>query len=328
MSKQTLKIVSGFAIFLLFCGFLQIQIKNADAAGRTITNPAANSPLSSAIIRNELQTLENETFNFPFSINTNYVGTTTPVGFLGGLFAISSSTFNGLARFTNSSTTVGSFDIASSTRFIAGRGAAEIDYSFSGNETTGMYHSGSNQVSLVANNNVNFTVSSAAIGFSVTMTGSDLIVNNTLKIPSSSTQSPTTAGQVGHDTSSDQIKFGNGSVTKVLGNGNQYASFTYSTSTAWVATTTIPLGPASIAETWNNVKCFTDVGSLQVSFGDATTTASNRMNFLNASTTIGTINTTTNNTYTAGEKRFVDVGTPLNAPTSISCTVSKSITAD
>lgn len=112
--------------------------------------------------------------------------------------------------------------------------------------------------------------------------------------------------------------------TLSLGNVVQYPAFTYATSSAWTATTTIPLAPAYVAETWNGVKCFTDAGTLNVSFYDGT----NRMDILNASTTVGTFTLSTNNTFTAGEKRYVDIGTPATSPTKISCTISKSLSAN
>ena len=104
----------------------------------------------------------------------------------------------------------------------------------------------------------------------------------------------------------------------------RYASFTYSTSTAWTASTTIPLGTAYVAETWSGVQCFTDAGTLNVDFNDDT----NKMNLFNASTTAGTVGLTTNNSFTAGEKRYVIIGTPATLPTKISCTIKKTITGD
>lgn len=98
-----------------------------------------------------------------------------------------------------------------------------------------------------------------------------------------------------------------------------YPAFSYATSTAWTGTTTIPLGVAYNAESWTGVKCYTDTGTLNVSFYDGT----NRMDLLNASTTVNQITFTTNNTFTASEKRYVDVGTPASTPTKISCTVDK-----
>lgn len=100
---------------------------------------------------------------------------------------------------------------------------------------------------------------------------------------------------------------------------HEYSSFTYATSTAWTATTTIPLGPAATAESWDDVMCFTDTGTLNVSIYDGT----NRMNMFNASTTVGTVDLSTNNTFTVAEKRYVDVGTPASTPTKISCTVDR-----
>jgi hypothetical protein len=101
--------------------------------------------------------------------------------------------------------------------------------------------------------------------------------------------------------------------------GFVYPAFTYATSTAWAGTTTIPLGTAYIAETWTGAQCFTDVGTLMVSFTDGTT----GMNFINASTTVGTNTLNVNNTWTVGEKRYVKVGNPATSPTSISCTIKK-----
>ena len=135
---------------------------------------------------------------------------------------------------------------------------------------------------------------------------------------------PTTEGEIGIDTTSNQFKYYSNSAVRVLGNGNLYPAFTYATSTAWTGTTTIPIGTAYVGETWNGVQCFTDVGTLNVVFDDGT----NKMNLFNASTTVGTVTLGTNNTFTASEKRYVDIGTPASSPTKISCTVSKSLTAD
>ncbi|RJQ33850.1 hypothetical protein C4568_03555, partial [Candidatus Parcubacteria bacterium] len=131
-------------------------------------------------------------------------------------------------------------------------------------------------------------------------------------------------GEIAWDTTSGQLKIYDGSATRVLSNGYLYPAFTYATSTAWTGTTTIPLGPAFVGETWSQVMCFTDTGTVNVSFNDGT----NRMDLLNASTTVGTFNLTTNNTFTAAEKRYVDVGTPATSPTKVSCTVRKALTAD
>lgn len=98
----------------------------------------------------------------------------------------------------------------------------------------------------------------------------------------------------------------------------QQWAFSLATTTAWTGTTTRALGPAYSAQTWKGVKCFTDTGTLQVSFNDGT----NRMNWFNASTTVGAITLTSNNAFSLGEKRYVDIGTPASSPTAVSCSVS------
>ena len=217
--------------------------------------------------------------------------------------------------FGTSITTIAGTDTLSASRSV-------INTNFS-NLNSGKIEVGTTSVASITTleNLVLSALSSLTVTNSSTTLGS---FSTGLWMPTSASQSPTTAGSIAHDSTSNQIKYGTGTATSVLGNGNIYPSFTYATSTAWNATTTIPLGTAFVAETWNGVQCFTDIGTLNVSFYDGT----NRMNMFNASTTRGTVLFTTNNTFTAAETRYVDVGTPATAPKKISCTISKSITAD
>ncbi len=135
---------------------------------------------------------------------------------------------------------------------------------------------------------------------------------------------PAIEGEIGIDTTSNQVKFFSGGASRVLGDGNFYPAFSYATSTAWTATTTLGLGPAYTGETWHGVKCFTDTGTLNVRFHDGT----NYMDTAAISTTVSEVTLSTNNTFTASEKRYVDIGTPASSPTKVSCTVKKSLTAD
>jgi len=96
-----------------------------------------------------------------------------------------------------------------------------------------------------------------------------------------------------------------------------YPAFVYASSTALAGTTTLPIGPAYTAETWNSIKCFTDTGTANISIYDGT----NRMNMFNASTTVGEVTLSTNNTFTSGEKRYVDIGTPASSVKQVSCSV-------
>jgi hypothetical protein len=152
---------------------------------------------------------------------------------------------------------------------------------------------------------------------------SQLSVSNALYIPASSSQTPSVLGQCALDTTSDQLKCF-GTAARVYPSF-QSASFTYATSTAWTGTTTLPLGPATAGETWASVACFTDAGTAGVSFYDGT----NRMNYIpTASTTVNTIALSTNNSFTANEKRYVDIGNPASSPTKVSCTIKKSFDPD
>jgi hypothetical protein len=134
---------------------------------------------------------------------------------------------------------------------------------------------------------------------------------------------PSVEGEVGFDTTSNQLKAFIGGAVRVFSPQTEQ-SFTIGTTTAWTGSTTIPLAPAIAAQSWDFVACFTDAGTLNVSFNDGT----NKTNTWNASTTVGKVSLSTNNTFTALEKRYVEIGTPASSPTNISCTVSKSITAD
>ncbi len=123
------------------------------------------------------------------------------------------------------------------------------------------------------------------------------------------------AGQMAIDTTAPgQLRWNNGTATSTL-MGFSTTGFTYATSTTFTATTTIPLAPAVANLTFVDARCFSDVGTLNISLNDGT----NRANMFNASTTVGVITFNTNNTFTENEKIYIDVGTPATAPTKISC---------
>ncbi len=100
-------------------------------------------------------------------------------------------------------------------------------------------------------------------------------------------------------------------------NNTKTLVFTYATTT-WSGTTTITLGPAFNAQTFSTAKCFTDTGTLGSNLTDGT----NVMNPVAISTTVGAGTTlSTNNTYTAGEKRYINIGSPASSPTVVSCSI-------
>jgi 2-methylaconitate cis-trans-isomerase PrpF len=92
-------------------------------------------------------------------------------------------------------------------------------------------------------------------------------------------------------------------------------AFSIATTTTWGGTTTLLLAPAVANQTFQNIRCETDAGTLNVSLYDG----SNRMDMIKASSTIGVTNLTTNNSFTTGESRRVDIGTPASSPTKLAC---------
>jgi len=133
---------------------------------------------------------------------------------------------------------------------------------------------------------------------------------------------------------SPQATITNASTTNItfsqsFGSGNskipaeQYPSFSVATSTAWIGTTTtISLGIATVNETWDSIQCSTDAGSVNLQFNSG----ASLLNMVSASTTVGTQPFTTNNTFTAGTKRTLTIGTPASSPIYVGCTVSKHFT--
>jgi len=131
---------------------------------------------------------------------------------------------------------------------------------------------------------------------------------------------PSSEGEIGIDSSDGtQLKYYAGGSVRTL-SPVIFRSFGYATS-SFTGTTTLPLGPAGSSETWQYLKCFTDTGTVQVSVYDGT----NRMNFISASTTVGTTTLTTNNSFVSSETRYVDLGTPASSPTKVGCTAAITI---
>ena len=144
------------------------------------------------------------------------------------------------------------------------------------------------------------TINNSPVGATTPSTGAFTTLSNTGLLSA-----------YGNITATSTIDFTSATVKQSI-----YPAFNYSTTT-WVGTTTRALAPAFSAETWNTAKCFTNAGSVDIFFTDGT----NRMNWIRASTTVGTISLSTNNSYTASEKRYVELGNPLSSPKEVSCVI-------
>lgn len=114
-------------------------------------------------------------------------------------------------------------------------------------------------------------------------------------------------------------------------NGNRVPTFkspgiTIATTTTWTATTSQAIGqlPSPFtSQTIQSAQCYTDAGTLNVDIFHTST----HLTLFNASTTQGTVTFSTNNTMTAGEKWYIQAGTPASAPTSLTCAFKLLVTS-
>lgn len=144
-----------------------------------------------------------------------------------------------------------------------------------------------------------------------------------LNIPNGASVYTNNSGDVAIDTTSGQLRWNNGSATSTA-TGFYTTGFSWASSTAITGTTTVYLAPAAAALTVTIARCEVPTGTLNVQLYDGT----NRSNLFNASSTIGTVNLTTNNTFTAGESMRVDFGTASSSPTTIACRFTYTYNAD
>lgn len=144
------------------------------------------------------------------------------------------------------------------------------------------------------------------------------------EIPNGSAPTVNTTGEIALDTTNDQLKvYGAGAVT--VHDQRRFLTFSYATTTTMTGTTTLPLGTAPTGLTFKSAQCYTDAGTMNVQYkyGTGPTLVSS---LFNASTTIGTVTFSGNNTPAAGNALKVDIGTPASTPTSISCTMTATVT--
>ena len=114
-------------------------------------------------------------------------------------------------------------------------------------------------------------------------------------------------GEIAVDTTSGQFQYNDGTAERAISYLIE-KTMTIPTSTlAYVgtATTTVPIGVAMQAQTWVDISCYTDAGTATIAFNDGT----NYMDYITCGTAVtsddGSI---ANNTFTALEKRYVDIG--------------------
>lgn len=120
-----------------------------------------------------------------------------------------------------------------------------------------------------------------------------------------------TNGSITTDDTTGQFRWFSGGSQRTLV-PYETLGFSYGSSTQGLGTTTRYLAPSPAAITVLSAQCdFSNF--LDVSFYDGT----NRLNYIKASSTIGTVTFTTNNTFTAGESMRVDIGTSTNIASNV-----------
>ena len=148
----------------------------------------------------------------------------------------------------------------------------------------------------------------------------NLIVTAVLEIPNGASPTVDADGEIAHDTTEDQLIYGADphvlSATKAF-------SMNHASTTQGAATTTVRVAVAPYDLTVSQAQCdFSDF--MGISLYDGT----NRANYFEASSTIGTINIDTNNTFTSGEAIRVDVGTSTDIAADVRGSCSFTFTID
>lgn len=156
------------------------------------------------------------------------------------------------------------------------------------------------------------------------------IVATLLKIPFLATLLTVSGGEIGIDTTSNQLRY-YGTATTTL-TPYRDASFTVPSSTLTLTgTTTISLGIAMRGETWQNVACFnTSTGGTRatssIQFGDGASWMP--IYTVTSSATVPIVAVSSNNTFTAGKPRYAKIWANSGTFDMLSCTIEKYINAD
>lgn len=135
----------------------------------------------------------------------------------------------------------------------------------------------------------------------------------------SGTSSIFTVGSIIATTTSTSTYAGPITIKSVIVPSYKSPGFQYSTTTAWTGSTTLPLPSPVVNDKLDALLCYTDAGTLQIQVGNYT--ASTTM--FQASTTEGIESFSSNNTFNAATKWYIQFGSPASSPTVLTCTFKK-----
>ena len=144
------------------------------------------------------------------------------------------------------------------------------------------------------------------------------------ELPNGASPTVNADGEIAIDTTSGQLIYYSTDKKVITEERHMLFGFPTATTTGASATTTFYLAPAGQAQTFTEVRCDSN-SFVGVSIYDGT----NRMNYFEASSTIGLVALDTNNTFTEGEARRVDIGSSTAITNlQVSCTATYAVTAD
>ncbi len=228
---------------------------------------------------------------------------------------------------TNSTLSIGSTPVTTSGTITADLNLAHSNVwtvlqSFSNASTSQLSVTGKSYFGGTATTTIDstgaITVATTNVNTIPNATTTNVSVSQSLNIPSSSSQSPTSAGQAALDTTDNQFKIGDGSATAVYSSLGAFA-VPYGATTTWTGSTSAQyIGNAPFGMTIKSAQCHTDTGTVNAQLQYAATLVPMVM----ASSTDGVQPISSNNTPAKGDLLQIVYGTPASTPTFATCTFS------
>lgn len=293
--------------------FPNLLFTNATGTQATTTNLAVSSVASKILLTNATGGV------------TGYAGASCTNQFVRSISALGAATCATVAATdvalanltaTNASLTFsGTYTGATARTIGLNLGNANVWTALQTFNTAGLISTASSTIRLLSSTNSTSTNATSTNFFSTYVVGTKGTITNLIATNSTTTNATSTTGYFSGVLSGLQSGF-TGRISPI-----KRLSYVTATSTAWTATTSgayLPPIIAPFAGTIQTAQCSTDAGTLNVDVYHTST----HLALFNASTTVGTITFSTNNTVTNGEKIYISAGTPASTPTVLSCTLS------
>ena len=159
----------------------------------------------------------------------------------------------------------------------------------------------------------------------------NLTASQSLGIPNSSNPTPTFTGGITQSTNAPyQLHVGNAAAGTTIFDPRVSFTFGTATSTSWTGSTTAPTITIPSGLTWTQISCTVQPNgatlNAQYQYANPSTYTSVLSTMIPASTTPGVYVLSSNNTPTTNATSTITFGTPVNSPTSASCTLTGTVT--